>query len=84
VAAVNRSVVGLECIGVDQSRRSPQDNREFAARSQYRFHERAFYNISPDTRTGGSGSQIEIVELTPGLVGGHCIEVDAYYLPGPA
>ena len=70
---------------VDQGRRSRQGHREHAARSQHRAHERAVGDLPSARhrhrrRAGGGGDQMEFPAFTPGLVGGHCIGVDPYYL----
>jgi UDP-N-acetyl-D-galactosamine dehydrogenase len=82
MAASSRRRVSRE---LDQSRRGCKGDREHAARSEHRADERAGADLSQhrhrhDGSARGRGHQVELLPFRPGLVGGHCIGVDPYYL----
>jgi UDP-N-acetyl-D-galactosamine dehydrogenase len=71
--------------GFDQGGRGRQGHREHAARPQHRADERAaiiFDRLGIDTMDvlGAAGTKWNFLPFRPGLVGGHCIGVDPYYL----
>ena len=70
---------------LDPRSRSRQGDREHPARREYRADQRARHavqGIGPRDARGARGGrhQMELPALSPGLVGGHCIGVDPYYL----
>jgi UDP-N-acetyl-D-galactosamine dehydrogenase len=71
---------------LDQGGGGGQGDREHAARPQHRPDERAVHHLpQAGHRHGrsarGGGHQVEFpASSRPGLVGGHCIGVDPYYL----
>ena len=70
---------------LDLCRRGRESHRELPARSQHRLHERIvliFQLLGIDTADvlAAAGTKWNFLPFTPGLVGGHCIGVDPYYL----
>ena len=68
-----------------QGRRGREGHREHPARHQHRADERARPHLRshghPDRRRARCRwDQVELPPFRPGLVGGHCIGVDPYYL----
>ena len=74
------------CIAPPASRgRGRQGHREHTTRSEHRAHERAGADFQQARHRhsrgpGGRRHQVELPAVPPGLVGGHCIGVDPYYL----
>ena len=77
---------GTHPASLDPRRRSRQGDREHAARRQHRAHQRARHDLQPARHRhrrrcsrprAASGTSCR---SGPGLVGGHCIGVDPYYL----
>ena len=77
-----RYAQGLEHPG----RRGRQGHREHAARRQHRADQRARAHLQPAWASTpqevleAAGSKWNFLPFRPGLVGGHCIGVDPYYL----
>ena len=70
---------------LDPCRRGRQGHREHPARREYRADQRARHAVQavgPGDPRGARGRrhQMELPAFRPGLVGGHCIGVDPYYL----
>ena len=68
-----------------QGRRGREGHREHAARSEHRADERAGDHLRPhghphDDVLAAAGTKWNFLKFQPGLVGGHCIGVDPYYL----
>jgi UDP-N-acetyl-D-galactosamine dehydrogenase len=68
-----------------QGGRSCQGDRKHPARSQHRAHERTgvdLHRLGIDTLEvlEAAGTKWNFLPFRPGLVGGHCIGVDPYYL----
>ena len=68
-----------------QGRRGGQGHREHPARPQHRPDERAGHDLRPHGHLdadvlAAAGTKWNFLKFTPGLVGGHCIGVDPYYL----
>jgi UDP-N-acetyl-D-galactosamine dehydrogenase len=80
---------GVHRASQHQGRRGREGDREHPARPEHRAHERArciFDRLGIRTRDvlAAAGTKWNFLKFTPGLVGGHCIGVDPYYLTAKA
>jgi UDP-N-acetyl-D-galactosamine dehydrogenase len=87
VAALYGSIItaGVHRASSIKGGRSRQGDREHPARPQHRADERALADLPPPRhRHAGvlkaAGTKWNFLPFRPGLVGGHCIGVDPYYL----